>query len=114
MIAGVSSLCGCSNSADQARKKFEFLRQQHASLGEICSAATEWRRAIVDRQDVAALSEWQMKAGGACLEADVRGREQGYGMAQIEPDNMDAGVPPSANESLLDNAEIGRNEFQGE
>ena len=44
----------------------------------------------------------------------MRGREQGYGTAQIEPDNMDAGVPPAGNESPLDNAEIGRNEFQGE
>lgn len=80
---------GCSDPAGDARKRYEFLKKEHASLGDVCDAANEMLKAYSSAGDSQGYQRADTEAGGDCLRADMDGREQPYGLPLIEPDNLD-------------------------
>lgn len=81
---------GCSSKAEQARKRYEFLKQQHASLGDVCMAGKALASAYADAQDTEKYQMADVEAGSDCLSADMNGAEQPYGEPPTRPDNMEA------------------------
>lgn len=79
----------CSSPADDAKRKFEFLKEQHASMGEVCDAGRAWQSAAASAQSKD-YQDANIEVGGVCLDAETRGREQSFGRPDIEPDNMAA------------------------
>lgn len=90
-VATLAVLCAtsaCSNEVSDAKRKFEFLKEQHASMGEVCDAGRAWKAAAANAQS-RDYQDADIEVGGVCLDADMRGREQMFGKPDIEPDNMD-------------------------
>jgi hypothetical protein len=83
------ALASCDSPADKARQRYEFLKQQHASRGEVCDAGQEMVKAYADARSPQ-YKEVSAIAGLDCLNAEMTGREQTYGEPDIQADNMDA------------------------
>lgn len=85
-----AALAGCGDGAlTKAEKRYEFLKEQQASYGEVCDAGREWVRALSVAQD----ERYSLERGSVevdCLTGDMKGRWRSYGLPDVEADNMEA------------------------
>ncbi len=94
-----AALAGCSSKATKARERYEFLKEQHASYADVCSAGREMVRAYSEAGDKQRYGEADGVVETDCLTGDLNGSEQPYGEPKIEADNMDAIVSDNASGS---------------
>lgn len=87
--ASLLAAAGCTSKAEQARKRYEFLKQQHASLGDVCAAGRAMVSAYADAQDANNYSLEDAIVGIDCQTAEMDGPDQPYGRPPTVADNMD-------------------------
>jgi hypothetical protein len=108
MFGAALAVASCGQSAtDKAKARYEFLKEQNATKGEVCDAAKAWRDAWVERGDPKGYKEADMYASIDCIGADLEGRSMPYRdvadvAAEAKADELEAVAGGAADERSVE------------
>ncbi|HEX8585040.1 MAG TPA: hypothetical protein VF680_11585 [Allosphingosinicella sp.] len=77
--AALLLLVGCTDPVEEAQKRVEFLKENHATYDEVCDAARDYKAAAAAARDQYVYSRADVEEGLACNGARLYGGGRRYG-----------------------------------